>query len=72
MSVSHNLAYVGIFLSLALLQACGSRQMYDAMQNRQKALCQEVPRSEYQKCMDEASQSYDTYKKERGNVEQAK
>jgi hypothetical protein len=65
----HNLPYVGIFLSLALLPACSNRQMYDAMQNRQKVLCQEAPRSEHQKCMDEASQSYDTYKRERENVD---
>ena len=69
MSMRHNLPYFGILFSLALLPACSSRQMYDAMQNRQKVLCQEAPRSEYQKCMDEASQSYDTYKGERENID---
>jgi hypothetical protein len=61
-----------IVLSLVLLHACSDRQVYDALQNRQKVLCQEAPRSEYQKCMDEANESYDTYKKERESVEKSR
>jgi hypothetical protein len=62
--------YLIILLCLTLAQACSNRQVYDAIQNRQKVLCQEVPRSEYQKCMEEADASYDTYKKERDKVEE--
>jgi hypothetical protein len=57
---------------VVLLHACSDRQVYDALQNRQKVLCQEAPRSEYQKCMDAANESYDTYKKERESVEKSR
>jgi hypothetical protein len=61
--------YLVIVLSLVPMQACSNRQMYEAIQNRQRVLCQEVPRSEYQKCMEEADESYRTYKQERDKVE---
>ena len=57
---------------IALLQACSDRQVYDAIQNRQKVLCQEAPRSEYQKCMEDTNKSYTTYKQEREKVENSK
>lgn len=64
--------YLTIFLPLVLLQACTNREVYDALQNRQKVLCQEQPKSEYEKCMQQADESYDTYKKNREAVETGK
>jgi len=71
MRTQNNGQYLVVVLIVATLHACTSRQVYDGLQARQQVLCQEVPRSEYQKCMDEASQSYDAYKRERDELEQA-
>jgi hypothetical protein len=72
MGMKHNTRYLVIALSLALLQACSNRQLYEAAQNRQKVLCQGVPRSEYQKCMEGTEESYDTYKQERESIDKAR
>jgi len=64
--------YLAIFLPLVLLQACTNREVYEALQNRQKVLCQEQPKSEYEKCMQQEDESYDTYEKNREAVETGK
>jgi hypothetical protein len=64
--------YLAIFLPLVLLQACTDREVYEALQNRQKVLCQEQPKSAYEKCMQQTDESYDTYKKDREAVETGK
>ena len=60
---------LAVFLPLLLLQACTERAMYEAVKNRQKVLCQQQPRSEYQECMEQASESYDTYRKNKEETE---
>jgi hypothetical protein len=67
-----NLRYLAIFLSPVLLLGCTNREVYEALQNRQKVLCQEQPKSEYGKCMQEADESYDSYKKNREDAESGK
>jgi hypothetical protein len=64
--------YLAVLLPLVLLQACTNREVYEALQNRQKVLCQEQPKSEYGKCMQQADESYDAYKKNREAVEAGK
>jgi len=53
-----------------LLNGCSDRQMYEAVKNRQKVLCESEPRSRYAECVEQASESYDTYKRERGELEE--
>ena len=56
-------------LVLTSLYACTNRAMYEAIQTREKIKCQEVPPSEYDKCMERTNTSYETYKKQRGDLE---
>jgi len=66
------LHYLAIFLFPVLLQGCTNREVYEALQNRQKVLCQEQPESEYEKCMQQADESYDSYRKNREDAESGK
>ena len=70
--VTNRIRCLAVFLPLLLLQACTEQAMYEAVKNRQKVLCQQQPRSEYQECMEQASESYDTYKKNREDAEAGK
>jgi len=54
-----------ILLLLISLQACSSRQAYEAMQMRERNECLKVPESQYDECMERADESYDTYKQNR-------
>jgi len=50
-----------------LLAGCSSEQAYSAGQNWQRNQCTRIPdRAEYDRCMADASRSYDTYKRESG------
>lgn len=63
-----NLVFIGM-LALLLMQACSNRQVYDAMQARERNECMKVPESQYQECMERTHQSYDEFKRERDNME---
>jgi hypothetical protein len=50
---------------LGLAGGCSSEQAYSAGQNWQRNQCARIPdRAEYDRCMVDASRSYDTYKRE--------
>jgi len=50
-----------------LLAGCSSEQAYSAGQNWQRNQCTRIPdRAEYDRCMADASRSYDSYKRETG------
>lgn len=48
-----------------LLQACTEQGVYEAIQNREKVLCEQQPPSEYRECVARASKPYDAYKREK-------
>jgi hypothetical protein len=55
-----------LFLALAFA-GCSSEQTYSAGQNWQRNQCARIPdRAEYDRCMADASRSYDSYKRETG------
>jgi hypothetical protein len=58
-----------ILLLMLSLQACSSRQAYEAMQTRERNECLKVPESQYQECMERASQSYDEFNRDREKLE---
>ena len=63
------IVFLSVMVAVAILAACSNRQVYEAIQNREKVKCQELPRSEYADCMKRASETYETYKKNRREVE---
>jgi hypothetical protein len=67
-----NAKYLILILIPFLAGACSNRQMYDAVKNRQKVLCESVPRSEYSECMEQANESYDSYERDREEIEESR
>lgn len=55
--------------SVCVLVACSSRSAYDALQERNKVECQNLPQAEYDKCMAKAGTSYDEYEAKRKELE---
>jgi len=54
-----------LLAAVQLLASCSSEQAYSAGQNWQRNQCARIPdRAEYDRCMVDASRSYDTYKRE--------
>jgi len=66
--MAKNFLFTGLLLVLAI-SACSSRQAYEAMQTRERNECLKVPESQYQECMERASQSYDEFKRAREKPE---
>jgi len=55
------------FLIVLLLAGCSSEQAYRAGQGWQQNQCMRIPdKAEYDRCMANASMSYDAYKRETG------
>ena len=61
-----------VALLIAFL-ACGctSRELYRYGQEHQREQCRSGPPSEYDQCMQRANESYETYQRNRGEVEEA-
>ncbi len=59
---------VSLLLSLFCL-SCTSRNAYNAMQERNKVECLNLPDVEYEKCMARTGTDYDTYEKQRKELE---
>jgi hypothetical protein len=53
-------------LLLVALSGCTNQQIYDATQPKyDETQCMELPRSEYQECIQREPQSYEDYERER-------
>lgn len=57
-------------LLLAVAPACTQRQVYEAVQQNRQLECQKLPQGQYEKCMEQYSEPYDTYARERRELEQ--
>ena len=57
-----------VLLVGAVLSGCSNRQLYESIQYDQKLKCQTLPQSQYEECMEKASQSYEDYKRARDEV----
>lgn len=57
-----------VLLAAAQLSGCSNRQLYESIQRDQKLQCQTLPESQYEKCMEKASQSYEEYERVRDEV----
>ena len=59
-------AFTLAVLPLVALSGCTNQQIYDATQPKyDEAYCQNLPRSEYQECIQREPQSYEDYERER-------
>lgn len=59
---------LAVLLLTLVLPACTNRQVYEAIQQNQQLECQKLPGDQYDKCMEELSESYDTYQRERDEL----
>ena len=56
-------------LSVAMLmQGCSSRQVYDGLRERQRIECQQLPKSEYEDCLDRVDMGYEEYRRKRKEI----
>lgn len=62
------LACLLMTLSILFLQGCNSRQVYNSIQHNIRLECRKAPISEYDKCIEQASETYDDYKTKREAV----
>jgi hypothetical protein len=51
-----------IFLALG---ACSNQQVYNAVQHNQQLECQKLPGIQYEECMRQVSEPYESYERER-------
>jgi len=61
---------VAALLIAVLVCGCTSRQLYQYGQEHQREQCRSGPPSDYDECMKRANESYDTYRRNRREVEQ--
>jgi len=50
---------------MVLLVACSNKSIYDGMQESNRQECNKMPDYQRQQCLDENSQSYEDYKRDR-------
>lgn len=58
-------AFAWLLFFVLATTSCSNKQMYEALQIKQKNDCQMVPPSEYDKCMAETKKTYEQYEAER-------
>lgn len=62
-------AYPGVpVLCVLALPACSNRQVYEAIQQNRQLECQKLPGTRYEECMEQFSEPYDEYKRDRGEL----
>jgi hypothetical protein len=59
---------VALALCALVLPACSNRQVYDAIQQNRQLECQKLPGTQYEECMKQVSEPYDTYKRDRDEL----
>ncbi len=57
--------YITIILLVTALTACSKQAWYQGAQSSQTAHCMKVPVSEYNDCIQQSSENYDVYNKNR-------
>jgi len=59
---------VGLVFILSVSSACTNKDIYQSIQHDAQLKCQQIPPQEYQDCMDQHSQSYESYKRSRDEI----
>ncbi|MEE4144950.1 MAG: hypothetical protein V2I26_09130 [Halieaceae bacterium] len=63
-----NGAPVVLALCILALPACSNRQVYDAIQQNRQLECQKLPGTQYDECMQQFSEPYDEYRRQRDEL----
>lgn len=59
-------------IALLLLTGCSTKGVYQDLQRNKHNQCVQLPVSEYQKCMQDMSKSYEEYQQQREQVLKSK
>jgi len=59
-------------VAIVSLCGCTSRELYEAAQERQRHECRSGPPSDYDRCMERANESYDSYRRNKRQVEEGR
>ncbi|MEM8498064.1 MAG: hypothetical protein AAF542_08570 [Pseudomonadota bacterium] len=59
---------VGVFLGYVSIAACSNSQIYEASRQNAEQECQELPQNQYEQCMAEVAEPYDSYSRKREEV----
>lgn len=59
---------LGIFAFVLGLPACTNQQIYDASRHNAQTKCQEMPQVQYEECMAEVTETYESYSRKREEV----
>ncbi len=62
------LKIVGVFLASASIAACSNSQIYEASRQNAQQECQALPQNQYEQCMAEVAEPYDSYSRKREEV----
>lgn len=54
-----------IFAGLALLVSCSNHQIHGAVRAHEQMECQKLPQNQYEECMAEVSETYESYSRKR-------
>ncbi|MBN1379946.1 MAG: hypothetical protein JXA04_12010 [Gammaproteobacteria bacterium] len=67
------LGNVSILLaSITLVCGCSSEQIYTAIQENRQFECKKLPQPQYEECMKDYDQSYDSYRRDREEIVEEK
>ena len=55
-------------LAVLALTACTNEQVYNAIQSNQQLECQKLPDSQYEECMQQLAEPYDSYQRSRDQL----
>jgi hypothetical protein len=59
---------VVVVLCALALPACSNRQVYETIQQNRQLECQKLPGTRYEECMEQYSEPYDEYKRDRDEL----
>lgn len=58
-----NVKLFSLLITSTLLASCSNQQVYNAIQVNQQSKCQKLPPSQYDDCIKQQSEPYETYKR---------
>ena len=56
--------------AMLLIPSCSSKQVYEGLRDRQRVECQQLPKSEYEECLERVDMSYEEYRRKRGETQE--
>jgi hypothetical protein len=60
-----------LIICVIAISACSNRHIYDAVQHNNELECGKLPQAQYEQCMEEISQSYEEYQRDREELSES-